>query len=264
MIAALRYEWVRITTVRSTRICLVLALLFGAGLGYLASNPTYNNFDDTGNPIGEQTVDWYGAFGFPLLLAAVLASIVAAQAIGQEYRFGLIRLTLTAFPQRARILLAKLALVVLACAVIALLSYLGSWIGVTLHGFPTPPANVDAPDSTFLIRGVAFVVLWGLSAFALAGVTRQTAIGIAVPLISGLVVENILRTVLYDRARWLVDILPWSTATRWLSSTVDAGPPDPNFVVDNAPVAWAALGIFAVWVAVFLAAQVVSFLRRDA
>jgi ABC-type transport system involved in multi-copper enzyme maturation permease subunit len=263
VIAALRYEWVRISTVRSTRICVVLAVLFGAGLGYLASNPTYNNFDDTGMPVGDPTVDWYGAFGFPLLLAVVLASIVAAQAIGQEYRFGLSRLTLTAFPQRGRILAAKLALVVLACVVIALLSYLGSWIGVAVHGYPSPPSNVVAPDSTYLLRGVAYVVLWGLSAFALAGITRQTAIGIAVPLISGLIVENILQALLVDRARWLTDILPWSTATRWMSSPTEMSP-DPDFVVDSPTVAWAALGIFAVWVTVFLVVQVVSFLKRDA
>jgi ABC-type transport system involved in multi-copper enzyme maturation permease subunit len=259
--AALRWEWVRISTVRSTRIALALALLFGAGLGYLGSNPTYDTYDDSGFPVGEPTVDWYGAFGFPLLLMVVVASVVAAQAIGQEYRFGLIRLTLTAFPQRGRILAAKLLVVAAAAVVITLLSYLGSWIGVALHGFPTPPANVVAPDSTFFLRGVVFVVLWSLSAFALAGLTRQTAIGIAVPIISGLIVENILQTLLSDRARWLVDILPWSTAARWASTVPEV---DPGTTLDLPPVGWAALGVFAIWVVLLLAAQVVAFLRRDA
>jgi ABC-type transport system involved in multi-copper enzyme maturation permease subunit len=259
--AALRWEWVRITTVRSTRICLALALVLGAGLGYLGSNPSYENFDDSGMPVGEPTVDWYGAFAFPLLLMVVVASVVAAQAIGQEYRFGLIRLTLTAFPQRGRILAAKVALVVGASVVIALLSYLGSWIGVALHGFPTPPANVVAPDSTFFLRGVVFVVLWALSAFALAGLTRQTAIGIAVPIISGLIVENILQTLLSERARWLVDVLPWSTATRWASTVPEV---EPGTTLDMPPVGWAALGVFAVWVVVLMAAQAVAFVRRDA
>jgi ABC-2 type transport system permease protein len=262
VIAALRYEWVRVTTIRSTKISLVLALLFGAGLGFLASTPE-NSYDDSGFPTGEQTVDWFGAFGFPLLLAIVPASIVAAQAIGQEYRFGLIRLTLTAFPQRVRVLVAKLAVVVLACVTIALLSYLGSWIGVSLHGFPTPPGDVVAPDSTYLVRGVVFVVLWGLSAFALAGMTRQTAIGIAVPIISGLIVETILAQLLRTRASWLVDVLPWSTATRWMSSPGD-GMADPELGISVPPAAWAALGVFAVWVVVFLVVEVVLFLRRDA
>lgn len=261
MSAALRYEWVRITTVRSTRICLALALLFGLGLGYLASNPQYTEFADGGVPVGEPTVDWYGAFGFPLLLVVVVASVVASQAIGQEYRFGLIRLSLTAFPRRGRLLAAKLVMVSLAAVVLALLSYLGSWIGVALHGFPTPPAGTVAPDSTFFLRGVVLVVLWALSAFALAGLTRQTAVGIAVPVISGLIVENILATLLRERAAWLVDVLPWSTAARWASSPLEA---EPGVVIDSPPVGWAAMGVFAVWVVVLVAFEVVAFLRRDA
>ena len=48
----------------------------------------------------------------------MLASVLAAQSIGQEYRFGLIRLTLTAFPDRAQILVAKLVVVVGAALVV--------------------------------------------------------------------------------------------------------------------------------------------------
>jgi ABC-2 type transport system permease protein len=266
--AALRYEWVRITTVRSTRICMVLAVLFGVGIGYLVSNPTYSNFDDAGMPVGDPTVDWYGAFGFPLLLTVVLASIVSAQAIGQEYRFGLIRLTLTAFPQRGRILLAKVTVVALACVVVALLSYAGSWIGVAVHGYPIPPDGVSAPDATFLVRGAVFVVLWGLSAFALAGITRQTAIGIAVPLVSGFIVEQILGAVLTGRADWLVKILPWSTAQRWaqapISGDPEAGGGGAAFGAVDIPVGWNAVVIFTGWVVVLMVVQVVSFLRRDA
>ncbi|MFN8167609.1 MAG: ABC transporter permease [Candidatus Nanopelagicales bacterium] len=262
MSAALRYEWVRITTVRSTRISLVLAVLFAMGLGYLATNPNYNEFDDQGLPVGPGTVDWYAAFAFPLLIMAVIASVLAAQSVGQEYRFGLIRLTLTAFPRRGRILTAKILMVVLASVVVTLLSYLGSWIGVALHGYPTPPANVvETPDGTFFLRGVVFVVLWALSAFALAGLTRQTAVGIAVPVISGLIAENIVATLLRDRAGWLVDVLPWSTASRWASSPLEA---EPGVVVDSPPVGWSALGVFAVWVAILVAFEVVAFLRRDA
>ncbi|CAB4923984.1 unannotated protein [freshwater metagenome] len=257
MIASLRYEWVRISTVRSTKIFLVLALVLSAGLAYLIASPQHASFDDQGSPVGPETVNWFGAFGFPLTLVAVLASVVASQAIGQEYRFGLIRLTLTAFPRRLRTLSAKLIVVVLAGLAFALVSFLGSEIGVSLRGHPVPPEGVAAPDSSYLVRGAVFVVLWGLSAFAIAGVTRQTAVGIAVPIISGLIVENLLLFVLTNRADWLVKILPWSTAARWMS-------PDDSSDPLGRAVAWPALGVFGVWVLVFLVAQVVTFQRRDA
>lgn len=256
MIAALRYEWVRLTTVRSTWISFAFALVISTGLAWLISAPN-DFYDENGNLVGQQPGDWYGAFGFPLTLTAVVASVIASQAIGQEYRFGIIRLTLTAFPQRARVLVAKLVLVVVAAIGIGLVSFLGSWLGVVIRGYPTPPEGVTGGDSTFFVRGLVFVVLWSLASFALAGVVRQTAVGIAVPIVSGLIVENILQFVLFERVEWLAKILPWSTAARWPSA---ADPTGENVF----PTGWAALGIFAVWVVVFLVIETVAFLRRDA
>jgi ABC-2 type transport system permease protein len=264
MIAALRYEWVRITTVRSTKIVLVLTLVIAAGLAYLIAQPS-EVFDSEGT-ISAGPIEWYGAFGFPLNFTAVLASVVASQAIGQEYRFGLIRLTLTAFPSRLQALTAKVLVMVGGCLVLVAASYLGSFIGVSLRGHPMPPADVVAPDSTYLVRGVVFVVLWGISAFALAGITRQTAIGIAVPIVSGLIVEQLLGAVLREKADWVATILPWSTASRWFQqpTVVDPSVSDSGFSYYQLSVGWGAVGIFAVWVAVFLALEVVAFVRRDA
>lgn len=256
MIAALRYEWMRLTTIRSTKLALAFALVISTGLGWLIAAPS-TMYDEFGNVVGEGAGDWYGAFGFPLTLTAVVASVIASQAIGQEYRFGIIRLTLTAFPQRSRILTAKLAVVVLAAVAIGLLSYLGSYLGVVLRGYPSPPDGVTPVDSTYFLRGIVFVVLWSLASFALAGIVRQTAVGIAVPIISGLIVENILQFVLFERAEWLARILPWSTASRWSAATDPTGE---NVLA----VGWAALGIFSVWVVAFLILEVVAFLRRDA
>ena len=264
MTAALRYEWVRISTVRSTRICLLLTLLLSALLGYGAANPHYD-FDDQGNQLARVSVDWLGAFAIPLSITVVLASVVAAQSIGQEYRFGVIRLTLTAFPRRSQVIAAKVAFVVLTGAVFALVSYAGSWIGLLARGFPTPPDGAVAPTTSFFLRGIAFAVLWSLSAFALAGISRQTAIGIAVPIVSGVIVEQILAATLSEKAAWFTDHLPWSNAGRWsdaerLTSGVGV-PPD---LVHGPPVGWAALVVFGAWVVAFLVVETVLFLRRDA
>ena len=263
MIAALRYEWVRVSTIRSTKILLVLVLAGTMALGWLIADPWYVTYDEAGNPVGPLVVNWWDALGIPLTITAVLASVIAAQAIGQEYRFGLIRLTLTAFPRRPRILAAKVVVVAFACVVFALVSILGSWFGLVLRGYPTPSDEISAPQELFLLKGVVFVVLWGLSAFALAGITRQTGLGIAVPIVSGLIVESLLGAILADRAGWLVEILPWSTASRWSAASIASADFDGSMLIDL-PVGWAALGVFAVWVAALLALQVVSFLRRDA
>lgn len=253
MMAALRFETVRVLTVRSTWISLVVTLLGVIGLAYLGTVPSEE-------PNGETTVLWWNAFAQPLLLAAILSSVVAAQNIGQEYRFGLIRLTLTSFPQRGAILTAKAISVVVMGVVFALVSYLGSWIAVALRGFPLPPDSASAPDPTFLLRGVVFVVLWSLSAWAIAGITRQTALGIALPIVLGLIVEQILGAVVGESAPWLLAVLPWSSASRWSATPADVSGDGSVFI----PVGWAGLGVFAAWVAVFVAVEVWSFLRRDA
>jgi len=267
VIAALRYEWVRISTVRSTRIVLVLTLVLAAGVGFLSSFPR-ESFDNDGQ-LTEVPPDWYGAFGaLPFAIAAILASVLASQAIGQEYRFGIIRLTLTAFPHRARVLVAKVVMVVAATVVVTALWCVGAWVGLALHGYPTPPEGSELPDSTYFLRAFVLVVLWALSAFALAGITRQTAVGIAVPIVSGLVAEQILGAVLRERAEWLVKVMPWSTALRWAeppaSADPSAGGGGTGFGLEDLPVGWAAVWIFAVWVAVLLVLEVVAFLRRDA
>jgi ABC-2 type transport system permease protein len=263
--AALRYEWVRISTVRSTRICLVLTLLLSALLGYGAANP-HHDFDQQGNEVGRVSVDWVGAFAIPLSITVVLVSVVAAQSIGQEYRFGIIRLTLTAFPRRMQVISAKVVLVVLTGVVFALASCAGSWIGLVVRGYPTPPDGALVPDASFFLRGLAFAVLWALSAFALAGITRQTAIGIAVPIVSGVIVEQILAAVLSEKASWLTDRLPWSNAGRWsdVERMAASGIEAPPGLVHSTPVGWLALGVFAVWVLVFLVVETVLFQRRDA
>ncbi len=265
MAHSLAYERVRITTVRSTWISLGLAVLLPMALAALASNPN-PVYDEMGNQVGEQ-IDWTQGIGAPLVITAVIASVVAAQAIGQEYRFGVIRLTLTAFPRRIDVLISKILVVAVTSALFALVSLASAWVVLALRGYPTPPDYAIAPDAGFYIRGVLSVVLWGLSAFALAGITRQTAVGIAVPIISGLIVEQIVGALVGSRAQWLADILPWSALARWGQTPAAEQPGfdpsmDPTF--HEPPVGWGGVGVFAVWLAVFMALQIWAFLRRDA
>ena len=63
-----------------------------------------------------------------------------------------------------------------------------------------------------------------------------------------------------------VDVLPWSSAARWdvVALTPETDMSGGAALLDQPPVAWAAVGVFAVWVAVLLALEAVAFLRRDA
>jgi ABC-2 type transport system permease protein len=246
---ALRYEQVRVLTVRSTRICLALTAVGVLGLGYLAAQAGID---------GDQVL-WRNAFVQPLLLAAIIASVVAAQSLGQEYRFGLIRITLTAFPRRGRILAAKAIVVVVAALVFVAVSYAASGIAAAIQGPPPAGDPSQAIDGGLLLRGAVLMGLWCLSAWAIAGITRQTALGIIVPVVAGLIVEPILGAVLSGRADWLVAVLPWSAAGRWAetaSLTIEDG--------TTIPAGWEGLGVFGLWVVLLVVIQAVLFTRRDA
>lgn len=260
MIAALRYELVRVRTVRSTWIGLGVAFAIALLLAYLASSPG-DFYDENGNIVGTN-VDWLGAFTYPLTATSIVAAVLASQAIGQEYRFGIVRLTLSAFPRRGQIMTAKVIVVLLQSAVITALSLLGSFVAVTLRGYPTPPELAVGPDATYWVRAFVFMALFALSAFALAGITRQIAVGIAVPIIAGFIVEPILGAVLTGRADWLVRILPWSNGNRWNQVPVDDSLVQPGSI--ELAVGWGALGVFGAWVLLLMALEIWSFLRRDA
>src|SRR5215467_3731980 len=98
MIAALGYEWRRITSTRSMWI--LSGLLVALGLAYLLVIVG-------GTGVGADSV-----LTSPASLGGFLTAALGAQAIGQEYRFGTIRSTLTLFPRRPQIFAAKAAVAV--------------------------------------------------------------------------------------------------------------------------------------------------------
>jgi hypothetical protein len=120
MTGELRYEWVRISTVRSTWALIGLAMLVPAGLALFVSWLVGSLGPDAGGPPDGSGAG--GLAGFLPLTAAVLCAIGAA-AFGQEYRHGLIRITLATFPRRTPVFIAKtlmVAIVVVVAAVLAI------------------------------------------------------------------------------------------------------------------------------------------------
>ncbi len=245
MTGELRYEWRRITTVRSPWICLALAFVAGVALILLGTSDTASDGGMRPNP-------WLTMLTVPLMVANILATVVAAQAIGQEYRFGMIRLTLTAFPRRLPMLAAKAGVVVLWCLGLFLACLAGSWLALALRGAPTPVGGIPDGTTGLLVRALLVLVGWAGLAFAIATITRLTPLGIALPLVWGLLVESLLLALL--RWDWLERVLPFRAAVVATARGGGDGPLTP----------WAGLGVFWIWAAALLVAGLVLFERRDA
>ncbi len=195
MIAALRYEWVRLRTLRSTWWIAALAVLVPAGLvALLAINVSINDFEGFEDVVTAVVLTQGAVLGPPLLVAYVTA-LVGVFAFGHEYRHGMIRATLTTVPRRGHVLTAKVLVTAVAVALMSLVSMLvGLALGLLLSG-----GLVDAGAATTwqVIGGVvAYCTLFALTGLALAAIFRNQIAALVLVLLAPTVVEQIIAAVL--------------------------------------------------------------------
>lgn len=257
MIGILRYERLRLTTIRSTWILAGVAVLVAVAISFLFAyfaagedfitkipfGPAAENTD--GPPLGVLNAG-------SLTLSAVFLGVVAAQAIGQEYRHGLIRLTLTQFPKRNRVMAGKVVMITVFLVIVAIIvlaaTYAGGQLGALLQG---KSVTFDpGQDIALSIRAVLFILLFGLFGFALTAITRNLPIGVIIPIVMALLAEQIL-ILLASLAdwTWVADVLPFANGQSAILTSGEV---------------WRHIGVFALWSLGLLAIGWALFDRRDA
>ncbi|MFD0385973.1 ABC transporter permease subunit [Streptomyces stramineus] len=169
---ALASEWTKIRSVRSTlwTLGVMVALILGIGVLFSAIAAASGDDIDAGDasPLG------FGVFG--VLLGLLCVVTLGVLTISAEYGTGMIRTTLTACPDRARVLTAKaLVFFLLVFATTVVSTLLVAMIGSSLladHGLR------EANGSEWL-RGTVgvslFVALVGLIALAIGTLVRHSA-----------------------------------------------------------------------------------------
>lgn len=249
MIANLVYEWRRLWSVRATWIMtfayLVLTGLLGAATVFLGDEE-----------FGIQT--WKGLYSTNAnLLVLVMLSVIASQFFGHEYRYGTIRLTLTEFPKRERVVLAKTILL----AVYVILATILGWAVLGVVGFIAPEGSIGTEGPGLSINGgepselwqvLVFSFAYCLIAMSLTMITRNLALGIVLPLLTFSVIEGLIQlfaNLANGNMDWIVDALPFSNGTAWLTNLPDS----PNSGL-----------IFAAWVAGAYLIGSAMFFKRDA
>lgn len=252
MISNLVYEWRRLWTVRATWIMtfvyLVITGLLGAGPLFLG--------DSASNGLSGQT--WKGLYSTNAnFLCLVLLSVVASQFFGHEYRYGTIRLTLTEFPKREQVLLAKtfvLAIYVTISTFLgwAVLGVIGSIAPEGSIGTSGPGISINGGEPSELWQVLVFGFAYCLVAMSLTMITRNLALGIVLPLLIFSVIEGLISlfaSLANGKMDWIVDALPFVNGSAWLTSRPDS----PNSGL-----------IFAAWVIGTYLIGSVMFFKRDA
>ncbi|HLU28224.1 MAG TPA: hypothetical protein VKZ65_07270 [Glycomyces sp.] len=257
---ALRYEWTRLTTLRSTYwligvglLCSALiAVIFGLAAG-----------DDPLDPeILSASINGGAAFGIPFL--AVFMAIIGIFSTGHEWRHGTIQPTLTALPQRSRLIAAKIAVVAAATLAVTLVSILLN-LGVVLAFWGEAPGLFEEPLSAALLGYVVYTLIYMLTGLGLGLLFRGVPSALVVIFLMPLILESlIVGLAMLPALDWLeplVKFLPFTAG----SLLMTVGPVDLGMGADFGFFGrWGSGGVFAAFAAVIVGCGWYLFKRRDA
>lgn len=258
MTDALRFEWVRIRTLRSTYWLIGLGLLITAGVAFIIAFATRNDDPSPGNVVSVLTGGAEFATFIPIFMA-----IIGVFATGHEYRHGTIQPTLTTIPQRSRLLMAKILMVSFTAIVVVAVSLLINFVIGMIFWSEVP--SFEAPLSEVIPGYFVLVVLYTILGLALAQLFRGVPSALVVLLIVPLLVEGLIGGLsMVPALDWLQPVLkflPFSAGARLLATQPYDPQGGPEFDYFDR---WASGGVFAVFIAIILAAAWVLFKKRDA
>src|SRR5450432_4470010 len=260
---ALRYEWMRLRTLRSTWWLTGLSLLIAGLLGLPALGLK-----------GQLTIIDYGDLvtggGGAVFLVAILLSIIGVFAIGHEYRYGTIRPTLSALPRRSNVLAAKVVVVTSYVFVVALLSLVLRYVvAVLILGhrlldlglFPSPMARV-------WIGSIVYTVIFALVGLALAGLFRNIPAAIVTVIVLPVLAENILRGLLglhvFHAIRGFAKVLSFSAGSQIFRYRPVGSDGNNGAGFEAVPSPVDGLLIFIAFLVIVLGISWVLFEKRDA
>jgi hypothetical protein len=272
VIDALRYEIVRLRTIRSTYwligIALAFQLFFSMTIAWRL--PDSGPLSGGDEPFGILVTIGASA-GFAPLFIAYVIGIFGVFTMGHEYRHGMIRATLTALPSRPAVFGAKVivaagvsGLAALACVLVALLSALTFGVDMpTWAGF-----------RSITLGTVIFAALFSLSGLAYAAITRNQTAAVALLLLVPTVIEAIIKAVILsihaasddptskDGLIKVLKFLPYDAGGQMYTRLSIGDLLEYFGVVPFGPVGGGL--VMGTFVAILLAISAALFLRRDA
>ena len=273
MTDALRYEWLRIRTIRSTWWLTGVTATLAVGISFLIALGLSIAFQSDSPPPASEVgilaqvvvshASVYGEVGAPFLLPYVLG-MLGVFTWGHEYRHGMIRATLTSLSSRTQSWVAKYLVT-------------GAWVAATVLVSLTVSActgwlwlrDDGVSFATYALWGtvlkcVTYTVMFTWVAMAVTSLVRNQTGAIVIMLVWPLVIENVVQVVfaivppLRDAGE-LLRFLPFEAGKAMLSGT------DVTVDLFGDPLTpWAGFIVFGLYAAALMAASYVLFRKRDA
>lgn len=250
---ALRSEFTKIMSVRSTYWTLLVLVVVSIGFGALGCYGAIAHHGDGVQP----GFDAARRSLFGLIFGQLIISVLGALTVTSEYSTGMIRTSLAVQPRRGVLLSAKGLVFGGVSLVIALVAEFASFFtGQAILSSKHLGVSLGQPNVLrAVIGGALFLTVCGMIAFGLGAILRHTAAAIttAVGLLFVLfIMVNFLP------ASWQSHVDKWVpfNAGQALWST---GPVGPDLFS-----AWTGFAVLAAYAAVAIALGLVLFQRRDA
>jgi ABC-type transport system involved in multi-copper enzyme maturation permease subunit len=255
--AAVRAEWVKIRTVRSTVWSLLLTFVLCAGLSLLFGLSLRSGFDRMDQK-ARANFDPVLAGFYSLTLGQIALVVFGVLLVSGEYSSGSIRASLTAVPRRGVFYGAKVLAGTLTALVFSLVTGFVTFFtgqgALGRHG-----VSLGAPG---VLRATLFacvyLTLMCVFSMGVAAMLRSTALslGIMIPLLflDSQGFGNV------PKVRTVAQFLP-DQAGLVMMRVVE---PDPSFISYRGFGPWTALGILILWTAAAVAGGGLLFCRRDA
>lgn len=253
----LAMERIKLQTTRSPWWCAAMVLALGVGLAVLLAALT-----DADNPISVASTQ------VGLFLGSYIIMVLGAIAVTSEYRFGTMRATFAAVPNRIAVLVSKAVVVTVLAGLIGLVTAFASW-GVAYLVNGSDALVIDTGSEWRAVAGQG--LLFAGYAFVAVGVgllIRVTAGAISLLLVWALVVEVIIVPILdltldTEIGRWL----PFANAGNFTTAGDEVATGESQGAeVFTYPFGgpWGSLAYFLAVGLVVLAAGIIVAQRRDA
>ncbi|WP_227979364.1 ABC transporter permease [Nocardia spumae] len=247
-------ERIKLTSTRSPWWCSAVVVVLGLGLAALFAAVARSSMGGQNQTLLTTAGATAGVGQFGVMVLMIMATLT----VTSEYRFGIIRTTFQATPNRALVLTTKALLSGVYAAVLtfvlALLAYL---IAKPLAGDAGVRMSLSSDSDWRAIYGIAiYALLAVVLSVGIGALVRQSAAAISLIVLWPLLIETLLGS-FGSFGRNVQPFLPFANINRFLD---DSSSPAANWHWG----AWGGLIYFAVFsLVVFVAALIVTD-RRDA
>lgn len=241
----LSVERMKLFSTRSPWWCTLAAIGLTIGFAALMASQVETSISVSTTQIGYQ---------FGLMVILVLATL----SVTTEYRFGTIRATFQAAPNRTNVLLAKTAVVAVYAFVIGEVAAFGS-LGVASVLSPESDLALTSPEQFRQVAGVGLIfAVASVVAISVGVLLRQTAGAVTLLMIWSMLVESLVALIPNigpDIQKWM----PFTVADNFLGTSMAS---QARAEIPLGP--WGSLAYFAAIAAGLLVISLVVVNRRDA